>query len=571
METLTVVDAANIGASILMRFTDSNRELDLEIRKLIVVMSGVFRDHKAPPTPVDYLGATCTSLDIATASMPQASGHVLDAHLTVLSIVIPKVPAAFLIKNLWPLFNSIARPLRSSSLFDESTGCLVVKCIAEFIIAVAKVVNNWSDVSELYSFFLNLATIKALEVRTQLCLCLPDVLQRFQGTPLFDPAIKKITDLLNKYPPLGNHDVKASASVLSQKEKAWFTLDVVKVSLCLMSTEDRTAVLIYFKSLLELNQFPVTARIVDCLYGLCLDPSADVSPELLLDLIRSICLSVTQHKMMYIPETAAGLLSIGVAKVYSFNQKICKTNLPIVFDALKVILGEPKIDDLPDAVHAFKCLIHACIDESLIKEGVDCVVMNASMDDGSKSEPTIIENLCATIQSLLGHCKTTIWALAFEVVSTMFDKLGAYSSYLMRGTLKTLADMQKLPDQEFSFKEEVKLLLKMLVEKCGFDAIMAVMPQEHKKLLLEINEMGSKSVEVISHASEATTVRYHLSQSESSDNQMHDKALGPCKNSKRKMDGGGNEFCDRHARSIAKREMTKRMSGAALMAKKLKL
>lgn len=90
-------------------------------------------------------------------------------------------------------------------------------------------------------------------------------------------------------------------------------------------------------------------------------------------------------------------------------------------------MGQPKEKDIPDAAYAFKCLIHACIDESLIKQGVDRVVMNANMDNGSKFEPTIIENLCATIQSLLGYRDTTILDLAFEIVSTMFDKLGIFS------------------------------------------------------------------------------------------------------------------------------------------------
>ncbi|XP_004288984.1 PREDICTED: uncharacterized protein LOC101313649 [Fragaria vesca subsp. vesca] len=417
------------------------------------------------------------------------------------------------------------------------------------------------------------------QVRSQLCLCLPDVLRSFQGTPLFAPATKQITDLLNKYPPLVDCDENASASVRSQQAKALGSLHVVKVPLSLLSADDRTAVLVYFKTLLELNQFFVTAPIIDGLYRLCLDPSAYVSPELLLDLVLSLCLLVTQDNLMCIPVTTAGFLSIGLTRVYSFNRKVCEINLPIVFDALKVILEDPNSSYIPDPVHAFRCLIHACIDESLIKEGVDRVVMNASMGDGIKSEPTIIENLCATIESLL-YSKPNIqcprdyrmftfftWAPAFDVVSTMFEKLGPYSSFLMRGTLKTLADMQKLPDREFHFKEvKIKRLLEKLVQKYGLDAIMAFMPQELKNLLVETNEKASKPVEVISHVLGATAVR-----SESSNNRMHVKALGPCKNSKWKRDIQGNGLRDRLARSRAKREMTNRMLGAAVMAKELKI
>lgn len=36
---------------------------------------------------------------------------------------------------------------------------------------------------------------------------------------------------------------------------------------------------------------------------------------------------------------------------------------------------------------------------------------------------------------------------------------GADSSYLMRGTLKTLADMYKLPDEDFPFRKQVFLII----------------------------------------------------------------------------------------------------------------
>ncbi|KAL6226793.1 hypothetical protein ACLB2K_000754 [Fragaria x ananassa] len=76
------------------------------------------------------------------------------------------------------------------------------------------------------------------------------------------------------------------------------------------------------------------------------------------------------------------------------------------------------------------------------------------------------------------------------------DLDGKYSSCLMRDTVKTLADMQKLPDKIFFFKEG-KLLLKMVVEKCGLDAIMAIIPQEHvevMELLAEAKRRAEKAI-----------------------------------------------------------------------------
>lgn len=70
-----------------------------------------------------------------------------------------------------------------------------------------------------------------------------------------------------------------------------------------------------------------------------------------------------------------------------------------------------------------KGLISTCIDESLINQGVDQIKLN-SEGGTRRSGPTIIEKICATIESLLGYQYIAVWDTSFMVVSTMFDKLG---------------------------------------------------------------------------------------------------------------------------------------------------
>nr|XP_011469391.1 PREDICTED: uncharacterized protein LOC105352945 [Fragaria vesca subsp. vesca] len=255
------------------------------------------------------------------------------------------------------------------------------------------------------------------------------------------------------------------------------------------------------------------------------------------------------------------MLGSEVAKVYSLNSQICKPKLPIVFDALKVIMVKPIEEgieeadveesvekDMAHAAEAVRFLINTCIDESLIKQGVDHVLMNVNMYNRTNSEPTIIEKLCATIQSLFGYRGKTILFLALEIVSTMFDKLGVYSSCLMNGTLKTLADMQKLPDQEFPSKKEVKLVLQMVIEKWGLVDIMSVMPQEHMELLAErINELlDSKSVEARSNVSIATTVSNYLKREMDDDSDIEYEACN-------------RVFKEQHARKVAKFTIAQRI------------
>lgn len=82
-----------------------------------------------------------------------------------------------------------------------------------------------------------------------------------------------------------------------------------------------------------------------------------------------------------------------------------------------------------EVVHAtantFKSLIRHCLDENLIKQGVDQINANINVD-ARKSGPTIIEKVCATTESLLSYHYTAVWDVVFQVVAAMFDKLGTF-------------------------------------------------------------------------------------------------------------------------------------------------
>lgn len=78
------------------------------------------------------------------------------------------------------------------------------------------------------------------------------------------------------------------------------------------------------------------------------------------------------------------------------------------------------------AVITFKSLIHACIDENLIQQGVDQITANINVTS-RKSGPTVIEKVCVTIESVLSYHYAEVWDKSFQIVSTIFDKLGSGS------------------------------------------------------------------------------------------------------------------------------------------------
>ena len=87
------------------------------------------------------------------------------------------------------------------------------------------------------------------------------------------------------------------------------------------------------------------------------------------------------------------------------------------------ILASEHEEPLSVSMEALKSLIHTCIDEILIKEGVD-QIMTTTSGGVRKAGPTIIEKLCATVESLLDYSYAAVWDMSFQVVAALFDKLG---------------------------------------------------------------------------------------------------------------------------------------------------
>ncbi|GAU23825.1 hypothetical protein TSUD_27350 [Trifolium subterraneum] len=168
----------------------------------------------------------------------------------------------------------------------------------------------------------------------------------------------------------------------------------------------------------------------------------------------------------------ARLLDSGMKKVFSLDRQMCVIKLPVVINDLKDILASEHEEAIFAASDALKSMINYCIDESLIKQGVDQITLNESRRSG----PTIIEKICATVESLLGYHYAAAWDRVFEVVSAMFHKLGNNSPYFMRGILKNLEDMQKLPDEDFPFRKQLHACLGSALVAMGPETFLSLIP-----------------------------------------------------------------------------------------------
>ncbi|TKY54389.1 RRP12 protein [Spatholobus suberectus] len=341
----------------------------------------------------------------------------------------------------------------------------------------------------LFNVLLGFLTDSRPKVRKQSHLCHRDVLLNFQNSSLLASASEGVTNLLERFILLVGGANADTGEGNKEAQQILYILDAFKECLPFLSRKSKTSVLNYFKYLLDLHQPLVTRRITDGLSFLCNYPTSEVSPEALLELLNSLAHSIESNKMSGDRLTfTARLLAAGMIKVYSLNRQICVVKLPIAFSALKDILASEHEEAIYAATDALKSMINSCIDESLIKQGVDQISLSENKES-RKSAPTIIEKICATIESLLDYHYAAVWDRVFQVVSAMFHKLGNYSPYFIRGILRNMGDVQKLPDEDFPFREQLHECFGSALVAMGPETLLSLIP-----LNLEAEDLSDANV-----------------------------------------------------------------------------
>jgi ribosomal RNA-processing protein 12 len=112
-------------------------------------------------------------------------------------------------------------------------------------------------------------------------------------------------------------------------------LDALKGCLHLMTSKPSNDILKYFKVLLNVHQPILTRSILEILHAVGDSPTLQLKPDVLLDLICSLGLSVsTERKSGDELASIARLLNVGTRKVYSQNKNIFVVKLPLIFTSL---------------------------------------------------------------------------------------------------------------------------------------------------------------------------------------------------------------------------------------------
>ncbi|AQK75494.1 ARM repeat superfamily protein [Zea mays] len=350
-----------------------------------------------------------------------------------------------------------------------------LRCLAHLISAGDRA--NWEAVEPLYTVILRLSTDHRLKVRKQSHSCLHDVLLSFQRQTILIPASEAITRSFERFLLLAGGSSAVNTGVSEEGPKGakevLYILNALICCLPLMASKPSNTILKYFKPLLDLHQPILIRSLLDILHAVCESPTVQLKSDVLLDLLCSLGLSVSsERKSGDEMASIARLLHVGTKKIYKQNRDICVVKLPLIFTSLGDILSSEFEEARFSSLEGFKGLIDNCIDETLVSQGI---AQMKARHQGLKSDPTIIDKICAILEGLLDVRYSDVWDRSFHVISVAFDKLGEFSADLLPEAVRNLADMQNLSDDDFSFRKQLDACLGSAVAAMGPKNILEIL------------------------------------------------------------------------------------------------
>lgn len=473
IEGLEMQDAAllneedDIGASVLSRFSTSDDEEHRHLCVVVGAMAQELKDQNVSLSPVAYFGATVSALDRLSSD-----DSAVGALLCFLPFVMPRISPAILRKKRQLLLQLLVRVLKDFRLSSNAKVAGIMSISSLLVIRDTGV--GWSDVSEFYGFLLGFITDSDARVRQESHQCIRDVLQSFQGSPLIAPASEGITNVFRRLILLTGESQGAPAEKGAQE--ILHVLEALKDCLPYISMKYKTTILKFYKTLLGVRKPLVTRRVTDSLNILCLHPNVEVSAEALVDLLVSLAGCVVMEETSADGLTfTARLLDVGMRKTHTLNRQICIDRLPPVLNALQDIFGSGFEEAKFAATEAMKNLIQGCVDEELIKQAVDQITTKSELN-ARKSTPSIIGRICATIASLLDNRYRSEWDMAFQVLSVLFDKLGEFSSTLLRGILANMANIANESDENFLERKQLQECMGSALQAIGPEVFLSIIP-----------------------------------------------------------------------------------------------
>eukprot|EP01018_Ginkgo_biloba_P036851 Gb_09813 [translate_table: standard] len=459
---------------VMKRFKKSGAPEHRHLCALVGAMAQLLKDQDLPSVPTAYFAATMTSLDRHTDDP-----HVTTALCTFLSIVLTKMPSSVLSSKATEALNVLVG-LHGEEGLGAGTIKATMKCMACLLTAADS--SNWGPIAPSFKMLLNYSIDKRPKVRRCGQLCLEQVLRSFQGTVASGKASRAVQALFDQYLSLASNSnsfgdkkrAQVDPVVINEQLEVLHILNTLTLILPLLCGKVVAKLLPRLKALMDIRQPLLMRHALNVLQSLCSCPTAEVPGAELSDILVSLSLSISLEEKKPTDQItyALALLKHGMEKLQILDENLCAAKLPLVFHSIAGILACKNEEVIFGASDTLKSLIKNCINDSMIVEGINQV--NAQRNSSQQETP--IEQICAIAQSILDEHYRPARNIALQIISGLFNKLGESSFTLMGGTLKRLADLQKLPDKELSCRKQLHKCVGSAVAAMGPDKFLRILP-----------------------------------------------------------------------------------------------
>ncbi|KAH9313994.1 hypothetical protein KI387_022621, partial [Taxus chinensis] len=469
-------EAEDMEKFIRNRFANSAAPEHRHLCAVAGAMSQLLKEEGLPPIPTAYFAATMNSINKSLSDNDDP--HVTTALCTFLSLLITKLPGSFLVSKATPAMEVLlSLHARQCEALAPGAVKFMLKCIAFLLTAAAADQNcSWTVLAPCFNIVLNYSLDKRPKVRRCGQECLEQVLNSFQGSLVLGKASKAVYSLFKQYIPSGNKKrTQVDTAVFNEELKVLHILNTLKLILKRLSTKVVSKLLSCLKVLVEFRQPLLMRHIISVLEALCNCGSAEIPALELADVLYSISLSISSSENQLSDETmiVASFFKNSMQKLHMLDKNLCAAKLPSVFHSVAEILVIKNEEAVSCAVDTLKVLIQACIDESMVLEGVNRVNANGNIPCEA---PSPIECICSSAETILDNYCGSSSNITCQVISELFSKLGESSFFLMEGSLRRLSKLQKLPSIAPQSREMLHRCVGSAVAAMGPDKFLRILP-----------------------------------------------------------------------------------------------
>ncbi|CAM6087178.1 unnamed protein product [Calypogeia fissa] len=480
-------DSGNdVCTAVVRRFRNSKAPEHCHLCAIALAISEILREQSLSPSPTACFAAAMSSLEKQMRTTPRDLA-VTTAMCTFLSMVLPKVPPQ-VVRSKSDQTLQLLVDVLSADASVASTVKTTLVCVESTLRVADK--SNWQSLARAFHLVLQRCVDQRPKVRKRAQLCMTGILSAFRGSPALSPASEAIVSSLEQ----SLKSVIGSASGRTSEKSAPGKPGAVEVlhmlggltgMLPLMSGKTIGRVLPVLANLVEMKQPLLIRRILDTLQALCMSPSAEIPPDVLGDVLGNLASFFSNTKKKDVDEipVATRVIQHGFERLYNLDTASCARKLPVVFNALTGLLAAEQEEIIYGAAECLRSLVVSCVDDAMVQEGV------RRLRQPGQGGPFAIERICVSAESMLGYQYSPAWDMSLHVISALFDKLGASSYVLLASTVKTLGDLQALPDQDLTCRKQLHKTLGAALGAMGPDQFLALLPLDMDK-----SDLGSSRI-----------------------------------------------------------------------------